>query len=103
MAQCPSSCLVSLVHQSPEYQHTGGGGVFALLSWLTAGTTAPNSLLVRPSAPEFPWFTIAVLILETQQEIGSGLWKNLLVELFNEPDIGLEQAVKVLVLLFVPY
>ncbi|KAG0730100.1 Ectopic P granules protein 5 [Chionoecetes opilio] len=84
----------SEVMKSPEYQHSGSGGVFALLSWLTAGTTAPNSLLVRPSAPQFPWFTIAVLILETQQEINSGLWKNLLLELFNHPDVGLEQAVK---------
>lgn len=84
----------SEVMKSPEYQHTGGGGVFGLLSWLTAGTTAPNSLLVRPSAPQYPWYTIAVLTLETQQEITSGLWKSLLVEMFNHPDSGLEQALK---------
>lgn len=69
--------------------------MFGLLSWLTAGTTAPNSLLVRPSAPQYPWYTIAVLMLETQQEIASGLWKGLLVEMFNHPDNGLEQSLKV--------
>lgn len=66
-----------------------------LLSWLTAGTTAPNSLLVRSSAPQFPWFTLAVLSLETQQELTSGLWKNLLLELYANPQATLEQALEV--------
>nr|XP_053655972.1 ectopic P granules protein 5 homolog isoform X2 [Cherax quadricarinatus] len=82
------------VMKNSEYQHSAGGGVIGLLSWLTAGTTAPNSLLVRASAPQFPWFTVAVLTLETQQEVSSGLWKNLLLELFTNKSTTLEQALK---------
>ncbi|XP_045603349.2 ectopic P granules protein 5 homolog isoform X1 [Procambarus clarkii] len=84
----------SEVMKSSEYQCSAGGGVIGLLSWLTAGTTAPNSLLVRPSAPQFPWFTVAVLTLETQQEVNSGLWKNLLLELYTNKQTTLEQALK---------
>ncbi|ROT60954.1 putative ectopic P granules protein 5-like isoform X2 [Penaeus vannamei] len=77
-----------------DYQHNGGSGLSGLLSWLTSGTTAPNSLLVRSSAPQFPWFTIAVLSLETQGELASGLWKNLLLELYADPQTTLEVALK---------
>ncbi|KAK7082716.1 hypothetical protein SK128_026803 [Halocaridina rubra] len=84
----------SEVMKSYEDQHSTGVGISGLLSWLTVGTSAPNSLLVRSSAPEFPWFTLAVLILETQQEQSSGLWKNLLLELFSNPQASLEEALK---------
>ncbi|XP_068201303.1 ectopic P granules protein 5 homolog [Palaemon carinicauda] len=84
----------SEVMKSYEDKHSAGGGLSGLLSWLTAGTTAPNSLLVRSSAPQFPWYTLAVLMLETQQELSSGLWKNLLLELYSNPQITLEEALK---------
>lgn len=84
----------SEVMKSYEDKHTAGGGLSGLLSWLTAGTTAPNSLLVRSSAPQFPWYTLAILMLETQQELSSGLWKNLLLELYGNPQVTLEEALK---------
>ncbi|XP_047502036.1 ectopic P granules protein 5 homolog [Penaeus chinensis] len=84
----------SEIMKNSDYQHNGGSGLSGLLSWLTSGTTAPNSLLVRSSAPQFPWFTIAVLSLETQGELASGLWKNLLLELYADPQTSLEVALK---------
>ncbi|XP_069970328.1 ectopic P granules protein 5 homolog isoform X2 [Penaeus vannamei] len=84
----------SEIMKNSDYQHNGGSGLSGLLSWLTSGTTAPNSLLVRSSAPQFPWFTIAVLSLETQGELASGLWKNLLLELYADPQTTLEVALK---------
>ncbi|XP_063611379.1 ectopic P granules protein 5 homolog [Penaeus indicus] len=84
----------SEIMKNSDYQHNGGSGLSGLLSWLTSGTAAPNSLLVRSSAPQFPWFTIAVLSLETQGELASGLWKNLLLELYADPQTTLEVALK---------
>lgn len=86
--------------QNTGCNQTSGGGVMGLLSWLTAGTTAPNSLLVRSSAPQFPWFTVAVLSLETKQEMASGLWKNLLLQLYGNPQATLEQALQVWSILY---
>ncbi|KAK4327000.1 hypothetical protein Pmani_002518 [Petrolisthes manimaculis] len=75
---------------------SGGGGVLGLLSWLTSSSSSGGwcSLLVRASAPQFPWFTLAALSLDTQREMSSGLWPGLLTRLYSDPNITLEQALK---------
>ncbi|CAL4113827.1 unnamed protein product, partial [Meganyctiphanes norvegica] len=91
---CINDAFAELMKGKSASSSTGTGTLSSLYSWLTSGTTAPNSLMVRSSAPEFPWFTAAVLQLETQHEITSGLWKNLLIEFHKNPDTTVEAALK---------
>ncbi|XP_076059738.1 ectopic P-granules autophagy protein 5 isoform X2 [Oratosquilla oratoria] len=77
-----------------EPQRGQTGSWSSLLSWMTSGASAPHSLLVRPSAPDLPWFAFVVLTLEMQEEMGSRLWKKLLVELQHEPQQSIDAALK---------
>ena len=86
--------VYSEVSKTLEVRRGSVGSITSLVSWMTSGTVAPHSLLVKSSDPELPWFVMAVLTLESQNEIKSGIWKNLLSELYRNPDLSVDAALK---------
>ena len=86
---CSFDYLQSLMKGPREH-----GVISSIVSWIATGNNLP-SLIETQSCAEFSWFALQVLLCETEYEEETGLGAAVQRELFANPAITVEQALKV--------
>ena len=66
----------------------------SLVSWISSGHALP-SFIEQQSAPEFSWLAYFVLWAESEHEEVTTLWPTIQKDLLMNPNMPVEQALKV--------
>ena len=86
-----SSLLQQLIRGQREQ-----GVMSSFVSWIATGYNQP-SFIEGQSCAEFPWFAFSVILAEREIELSTELWSSIQSELFNNPALTIEAALKVCV------
>ena len=70
------------------------GVLSSIVSWIATGNNLP-SLIETQACGEFSWFALQVLNAEAEYEEECGLWTSIQKELFANPTVSVDQALKV--------
>ena len=69
------------------------GVISSIVSWIATGNNLPS--LMDSQSSEFCWFAYHVLEAETEYEEETKLWPTMQQELHNNPEMNVEQALRV--------